>query len=162
MTERIHTVRSAFASPGHVVDAVGFARGMLRSSRAAVARQVAEAGFAPAGAIGCLDVEELADPDEGTLAEDRPVSAYVNAGRWLAKCECGGCEYVDLEQLVFMCCNCWNAEVGHRWRPIVIPKQRVAIERLLLKRPDGATRNWRPGETIADLARENREHGVEA
>jgi hypothetical protein len=37
----------------------------------------------------------------------------------------------------------------------------AAIEALLDRRPDAATRNWTPGETVDDLAAENRAHEIE-
>ena len=40
------------------------------------------------------------------------------------------------------------------------PSARALIERLLLARPQSATRNWSPHETPEDLARENLEHAV--
>jgi hypothetical protein len=38
--------------------------------------------------------------------------------------------------------------------------ERQAIEAALRVRPDPTTRNWLPGETVADLLRENAEHDV--
>jgi hypothetical protein len=50
--------------------------------------------------------------------------------------------------------------VGRRWRPVTLPSDVEAIEGALVVRPDRSTRNWQPGETVDDLLRENREHGI--
>lgn len=107
----------------------------------------------------------LGDPDK---PDKDFVEAYVNAkmmhrgkwaGRWIAKCECGGAEYVSFKSLVFMCCSCWNADHKHNWRRVELPKQRKAIEKTLEARP-GKNQHYRVGESVDDLVRENMEHGV--
>lgn len=40
------------------------------------------------------------------------------------------------------------------------PEMVFGVERLLMMRPDPSTRNWKPGETLGDLMRENAEHGI--
>jgi hypothetical protein len=67
----------------------------------------------------------------------------------------GRAEYVWLATPLFFCTSCGNASIGGRWRPVAVPADRAEIERLLLARPDPATRSWRPGETTDQLAAEN-------
>ena len=84
-----------------------------------------------------------------------PLKAYVNHGRWLVKCECGGCESA-YEEGWFMCRSCLNGAHGHKYRPLVFPKQRVKIEETLLPRPL-PNRNWTI-ETVTELRDENAKH----
>lgn len=154
---RIESMRTYFWAAGHEVDAVSFALAMLASTKASVARQIATVGIVPATARAILEVE-LGDPGD-PAGGPRAARAYVNAGSWLWKCECGGAEFVDLERPVGMCAGCWNSADGHRWRRIALPAERERIERLLLARPR-ANQHWHPGESLADLARENRGHGL--
>lgn len=85
-----------------------------------------------------------------------PMRAYVNHGRWIVKCECRGAEKA-WEEGVFMCQSCFNAGHQHRFRQSVFPPQRMAIEKLLARRPI-PNRNWFPWETVAQLQAENKEH----
>lgn len=105
---------------------------------------------------------------EGAHSDAPPLQAYVNHGRWIVKCECGGAEKA-WEEGVFMCQSCFNAGHGHKYRQAVFPKDRQKIEALLALRPL-PNRNWnnlhdriRLGrdETAADLERENKEHRAE-
>ncbi len=83
------------------------------------------------------------------------VLAYVNYSRWVAdclNCSAGMALQPGVNQVV--CLEC-----GERY-DVTWPKDREAIEALLLLRPQ-RNRHWRPGETIEDLERENREHGIE-
>ena len=98
-------------------------------------------------------------PEQGYDEESQPFKAYVNHGRWLVKCECGGCEKVWEEGWV-MCQSCLNAAQGHKYRRTVFPTTRKKIEEILIVRPL-PNRNWSPGETLADLRRENEEHKEE-
>jgi hypothetical protein len=96
------------------------------------------------------------------LAMEPPAHAEVNHGRWIARCPfgCGGAEMVDFERPTFFCCECRNMPTFNRPVPVIIPKNRAKIEAALLKRPEYPTRNWKPGETVADLERENAERGL--
>ena len=98
-------------------------------------------------------------PEQGYDEESTPLKAYVNHGRWLVKCECGGCEKVWEEGWV-MCQSCLNAAYGHKYRKTIFPTSRKAIEAILVVRPL-SNRNWSPGETLAMLRRENEEHKEE-
>ena len=95
------------------------------------------------------------------------VMAYINQGRWIAECPwgCGAALVASRADARYLCVTCWNEAVGGLWVPVVFPAQKGAIEAELLKRParDGfmaATRNWQPGESLADLRRENALRGV--
>ena len=126
--------------------------------------------FAKARAQGVIEPGVvLGDPDEPLEAS---VRAEINAafiggrfktqGRWIAQCPaCPGAEYVELSLPIFMCCSCFNQQDGHAWLRVEIPTtwRRQAIEQELLKRPPG-DRNWLPAESVADLRRQNREHGI--
>ncbi len=86
------------------------------------------------------------------------VVARVDHGRWLADCPrqplCPGAERVRFN-ISFVCGLC---KLGPLW--VVFPPDREEIEVELIKRPMAANRNWRPGETLAGLQRENAQHGV--
>uniref|UniRef100_A0A6M3IXM5 Uncharacterized protein n=1 Tax=viral metagenome TaxID=1070528 RepID=A0A6M3IXM5_9ZZZZ len=97
--------------------------------------------------------------EQGIDEEAAPLEAYVNHGRWIVKCECGGAEKA-FENGLFMCRSCWNAGHRHKYRRVIFPAARVAIESVLEKRPV-PNRNWIPGESVTDLERENDEHGAE-
>jgi len=91
---------------------------------------------------------------------DNILIAYVNHGNWLIKCpDCEGCEYA-WEEGYFMCLNCFNASVGHKYRRSQFPIERKEIEQLLIVRPL-PNRNWKPGETLEFLKTENELHDSE-
>jgi len=92
--------------------------------------------------------------------QGEPVQAYVNWGRWVADCpHCrGGAMVVSRVDPVFWCVKCGMR--GHPWRSVAFPGNADDIEALLVMRPDMANRNWRPGETVDGLRRENIEHDV--
>lgn len=96
---------------------------------------------------------------EPGLADDGLILAYVNHGRWLVKCECGGAEKM-FEEGIFMCQSCYNAGHKHKHRHAVFPKQRRQVEAILLRRPI-PNRNWQLGETLAQLKQENEQHKEE-
>lgn len=93
------------------------------------------------------------------------VVAYVNYGRWVAKClRCTNAEHAGPDPVSghtggltgggFHCRVC-DLRCGVVWPPNVDD-----IWRLLCARPDPANRNWEPPETIHDLLRDNLTHGV--
>lgn len=95
------------------------------------------------------------------FADIPAVKAEINHGNWLARCPfCPGAELVDPEDSRFWCISCDNAGAGHRWLRVDMPRQRAAIEAELLKRSRDGARNWRPGESVAALRRENKANGV--
>ncbi len=104
--------------------------------------------------------ERFRFPDTGLDDTLEPVLAFVNKGRWIVVCpKCGGGEYA-WEEGYYFCCSCLNSYMGHKFRRLVFPKQRVEIEELLIVRPLG-NRNWFPKETLAGLKRENEDHAAE-
>ena len=106
-------------------------------------------------------VGDLAPPGDG-VALDVTAIARANAGRWIADCPQSGCDgamYVNFDDPRFFCCECRNAGFGGVPVKIALPKDREAIEAVLLERPVPATRNWTPGETIGQLEAENANGG---
>ena len=93
------------------------------------------------------------------ISDDESLKAYVNHGRWIVKCECGGAEKAWEEEL-FMCLSCCNSNHKHQYRKVIFPKERAKIEELLIKRPL-INRNWILGESMAKLRQENKEHKEE-
>lgn len=108
-----------------------------------------------------------------TSIDVRRPQARVNHGRWVVNCRSPLCESamtlgpprMDAEGRVWpglaigqdtmTCRDCGFVTVDTGW-----PPDPRGIELVLAWRPDPATRNWEPGETIGDLLRENVEHGV--
>lgn len=100
-----------------------------------------------------------------------PLVAEVREGLWIARCGCrakvtarnpagpGGIVWLDTP--VVWCPRCRNKIVRGDWRPVILPADIEGIERVLLARPDVACRNWLPSESVDDLVRENRDHGLE-
>lgn len=93
--------------------------------------------------------------------------AYVNHGRWIARCPrpfCNSAEHAGkdpttghvggLTGIGFTCAEC-ALVCAADWPPNVDD-----IEMLLSLRPVPATRNWEPPETVHDLLAENSTHGV--
>jgi hypothetical protein len=110
------------------------------------------------------DIASVDDVD----ASAAPMVARVNHGHWIASCECGsegepspGC-VVWLDWPIGWCVRCGNAGAGGRWRPVVVPDSptALAIAAVLDLRPDPATQNWEPGESVAELVAENAAHGL--
>lgn len=91
-----------------------------------------------------------------------PALAYVNHGRWVADCPSEGCAGATsiMPGAGFLCAECLNAEVGHRYRPVAWPAERAAVEDALCCRRLPQTANWRPGETVRALEDENVRHGL--
>jgi hypothetical protein len=111
--------------------------------------------------------------------EGNAVTARIDAGRWIADCECGGAEYVDPGEPIFFCFSCGNAGNKSSLRPVAFPRTRVAIENALLVRPvtlrggkgmieqamraapAGLPRSWSPGISAKHLATANASAGLE-
>jgi len=91
--------------------------------------------------------------------DGKPLCAYVNHGRWVVKCECGGAEKAWNEGY-FMCQSCFNTFHGHKYRLSIFPEHRGQIEKLLIDRPL-VNRNWKVGETLGQLLAENKNHETE-
>lgn len=114
-------------------------------------------------------------PFTGGPTAGEPVKAYVNQGRWIATCHCGGAEAVDPDEPFFYCFVCGNRETDGNPRLVIFPKNIREIETELLKRPvieiqgrnaverafqalpavGRLARNWTPDETLDDLKKQN-------
>jgi len=87
--------------------------------------------------------------------------AFVHQGEWIARCPfCPSAQHVSKNDPRFFCAGCLNAAVDNRTVPVAWTDKCERIEELLEARPFVTTRNWFPHETLKDLARENKEHGV--
>lgn len=73
----------------------------------------------------------------GEEGNDKPITAVVNGGRWVARCECGGQENVEPTDPIFFCHECGNKDVGGKSRPVIFPSEskRNQIEKDLLQIP---------------------------
>lgn len=86
--------------------------------------------------------------------------AEANWGRWVARCPAGLCTnavQVQRWDTDFRCAGAGSCGWTSR---IVWPADPEGIEVLLAMRPETRTRNWRAGETLADLVAENAAHNV--
>ena len=112
--------------------------------------------------------------DGKTVRDDVTVLAFVNNGRWGARCRvCNNPMYVSWKTPVFYCGECGNGGSSEAWR-VVVPDEREAIEKALVKRAlvvddaklirnevelafqaraavAGLGRNWRPGIGVQEL-----------
>lgn len=102
------------------------------------------------------EMAHLEIPEQGYDETSEPLTAYVNWGHWRVKCECGCTEFA-WEEGRFMCRSCYNGKHGHKYRRAIFPRDREKIEAILKPRPL-ENRNWRPGETLAFLRAENKQH----
>ncbi len=99
-----------------------------------------------------------------------PINAWVENNAWIARCECGGQEVVDPEELRFYCFGCLNIINGGRSRPLNFGNWR-AIEDVLTARPNPLNRcmyaiqnpvtlSFEVLEDEMDLADENEVHDL--
>lgn len=112
---------------------------------------------------GMLALPVLTDVAEDAQPALARVNPYDGQARWIADCpDCKvGAVYVWLEgPHLMICLNCGNRDIGYRWRRVVVPENRKAIEVHLLARPDPDTRGWEPGEALAALRADNASLGV--
>lgn len=97
------------------------------------------------------------------IANKPAAIAEVWQGGWVVPCPfCAGLEYGDPDQPLFLCCSCWNTEVGGKLVSVRYPAPTTiaAIESELLKRPQGKQRGWLKNETLKHLREENKQLGV--
>ncbi len=88
------------------------------------------------------------------------VHAEIVRSSWRVSCPfCSGAMVIEPNELYY-CPDCVMQANEFRPMTVIWPKNRRAIESVLLKRPDPMRRNWLPHETIKDLRRENKEHGI--
>lgn len=83
-----------------------------------------------------------------------PIPAYIDAGVWRVRCECGEAPHTDPEWRLACCFGC-----GAIYTNVVFPNNYKAIEDLLVKRRVQLHRNWRQPETLDDLIKEQIAHG---
>lgn len=90
-----------------------------------------------------------------------PLRTEVRQGAWQVACPGPGCRGAELawEEGLFMCLSCFNVGIDHLLRRSYFPTERREIEALLEPRllPN---RNWWRADSLADLERENAEHGL--
>lgn len=79
---------------------------------------------------------------------------YFNHGRWVVNCPSGDNNAFMIvgKNRNFICEVC-GSEFSVR-----LPHNHMIIEKVLAQRPLPENRNWYPGETLADLIRENQEN----
>lgn len=98
-------------------------------------------------------------------------TAFVNEGRWVAFCADPDCQSAEQDWgrrrvkpdgtpfgivgNILFCGHCGQQSM------VEFPPERQGITALLARRPVPETRNWRPGESLADLVGENVTHGVD-
>jgi hypothetical protein len=91
---------------------------------------------------------------------------FVSNGRW--RILCPTCHYRSPaydargERITeTRCARCHNSAAGKRIFDVLwpTPEQQARIEAVLLCRPEQATRNWHPGESLGMLVVENVAHG---
>lgn len=112
------------------------------------------------GVLQWLKAEALARFFEFNEEMRGTVAAEVCRGRWLARCPCcAGAEEASYIVPVFYCLSCGNALNDGCVMTVEFPEGREALEELLLKR-NIENRNWRAGETVELLQKENEEHGL--
>ena len=104
--------------------------------------------------LGLRKARTIAAPPDDTHRVRGKVNAFVNDGRWVVVCACGGAQIASVDDRRFWCWECRPAG----WATVIWPDDmtRAEAEELLTTRPDIRTRNWRPWEeTVPDLAAEN-------
>jgi len=86
------------------------------------------------------------------------VRAWVNQGNWVVNCpHCKGSQIAEPGH-PFYCVDCLMVGNEGYAQKVWFPGARRTIERLLMMRPDPATRNYLVGETVDSLRAENLEH----
>jgi hypothetical protein len=105
------------------------------------------------------------DPSRPVLAEVSPFIPRLadQTARWVARCGlevqgivCQGAEIVSRSDRRFWCSSCGNLD--GRFRPVDFPPERARGEAVLeLRQPKD--RSWEPGESVAELVRQNQKHG---
>lgn len=112
--------------------------------------------------LAALPALMIVNPFEGRpmLVDEQPTrklrkraTAYVNHGRWVARCPtegCGSSLVVSPADPRLLCPTCWKG-----YYPVDFPDDVDAIEAALGERPGELNRNWEPGETVQDLIAEN-------
>lgn len=96
---------------------------------------------------------------EVAVSRKPPLKARVNESRWIVDCpDCPAVVFAPHESGLMICLHCWNSRDEFKWRRVEYPDERSEIEAVLSRRFLEKHRNWSPGESVADLVRENAEH----
>jgi hypothetical protein len=127
-----------------------------------------------------IDAKKISQGWDGHSIEGEAALAFVNNGRWLARCKvCGNPMYVSWKTPIAYCVECGNGGIPTAW-PVAFPPEREEIEAVLLTRqleiPRGKfirndvewalnsipviprlRRNWRLGMTVQQLLEANEE-----
>lgn len=86
-------------------------------------------------------------------------TAYISHGRWVAECpgpNCNSAQYVSPDDPRFWCIACENAYARGKWISVEWPQRWEARERVMLERPEVASRTAFPHETLQALKAENK------
>lgn len=92
----------------------------------------------PAAERGLWQVREIlirhGHPRPSGLDTAHPVFARLDHGRWIVQCpECHSAQLAAVTDPRFYCLECGNVGTG-RWRPVVWPEDRPAVETAALAR----------------------------
>lgn len=131
---------------------------MLLESRLVTARDGWGARFRTGSEF--LDTYQVIVGRDKRIVDSPIVLARVNHGRWIADCPfCTGSEMAWFEQpSLFICFSCRNKAVSGHLLRVVIPKNYLKIEDILMIRHP-VNRNWE-GETLSALKSENTKVGI--
>uniref|UniRef100_A0A6M3JT42 Uncharacterized protein n=1 Tax=viral metagenome TaxID=1070528 RepID=A0A6M3JT42_9ZZZZ len=90
----------------------------------------------------------------------KPLEARIEHARFIVDCpNCNSAEFY-FEDKLFFCSLCKNSNVGGKVYKVKTPNDRKKIEAILGKRPI-KNRHWTEPETLKDLEKENKAHGLE-
>lgn len=98
-----------------------------------------------------------------TIIHRGSVKAHVNHNRWIVQCPfCSSAELASKVHRMFWCAECQMRSNDGCALNVIFPAPRTMaeIETVLLMRENIDNRNWFPHETVAQLARENLDHGA--
>jgi hypothetical protein len=121
---------------------------------------------APQGLLGRIARRRgVVVPAPSAVAPGDPLPARIYEDKWIVDCDypgCGGASFVWPDAPRFLCAECFNGAQGGLWRRVALPAEEDAaeIEEVLGHRAHPSERNWSPGESVDDLRKENRDHGV--
>lgn len=125
-----------------------------------------------------IKAKKFSLPWDGETVEGEPALAFINNGRWGARCKiCNAPQYVSVQTPVLFCTECGNGNSGKAWK-VAFPEERERIEAALLAREvavdksrlirnvvelamharpkkAGLGRNWRMGISVEELEEEN-------
>lgn len=104
-----------------------------------------------------MEIDTTRPPTGGELLPQRVTPARACWGRWVVDCATSWCTNAWMPQLGD---TAWLCDLCGVPTDIVWPPDPIAIEAILLMRPDPNTRSWNPGETLCDLVMENAAHGI--